>query len=321
MSNDTVQLDDGRIVDLQSEEGGRWLASQPEADRNAILARMGSSAQSQPNLSDLMGSLAQSYATKEIGNSLSSKTTSGPGLFSITSNTPNVFGANAGYAPGLAGAAGLYDLSQNRERIGHGSGYLEGMASGAGIGFTVGGPIGAGIGAGIGLLGNALGIGHKSATKLEEKHRQALADRGIIVPNSDIKEWENNAKFADSRNEADLTGKDIIHAAQLYDIPGYAKANASTQEAIANEALKQKLIREEHGQIDVTHNAGFDEFVKNQLAAKPEATTTPRPTTTSNNSEKKKEKKTKLDLSQIAPVTEAPRYDINLNSIYRNPYL
>lgn len=224
------------------------------------------------------------------------------------------------YIPGVAGAIGLYDLSQNRERIGTGAGYLEGAASGAGIGYTVGGPIGAGIGAGIGLLGNAFGIGHKSRTKGEEHAREALAEQGIVIPNSDIKEWENNETFKKSRQESDLTGKDIIHAADFYGIQGYDKLEAAKQEAIANKALELGLIREKLGKINLGHSAELDAFIQSQLGGGGVSGPSREAA-----AEAKRNRK-RAALAQImpelnAPVTTGPRYDLDPSALIKNPYL
>ena len=167
-------------------------------------------------------------------------------------------------------------------------------------------------------------FGGKS-THQEEAARQKLIDAGVNVVNPGTKEWENNAKFAQSRQESDLTGKDIMHAASLYNLsPDYAKADAAKQEAIANEALKQGLIREEHGQIDLGSNDAFEQFYKNQLAGS---------SSTSNSSSKGKQQRQKSTadnkaqreqalLSELSkPTSTAPDYSVNLSSIYRNPYL
>lgn len=246
---------------------------------------------------------------------------------------PAGYGTLATYAPGAIGAYGLYDLSQNRERIGTGAGYLEGAASGAGVGWTVGnmiapgagGVVGAGVGGLAGLAANALGIGHQSRTRGEEKLRDQLAEQGITVPNVDTKEWENNAKFAESRNEADLVGKDIIHAGDFYaNIAGYDKLDAAKQEAIANEALKQGLIRERLGKIEVGSNSAFDEYVKTQLPGE-EVSGGGGGSRTSESPESKKNKK-RAKLAQIIPElgvtpTRGPRYDINPSDLINNPYL
>lgn len=226
------------------------------------------------------------------------------------------------YAPGIAGAYGLYDLYKNREDIGTSKGYAQGALSGAGIGFTIGGPVGAGIGAGLGLLGNAFGIGGKSRTKGEEKLRGSLAEQGIVIPNADKKEWEDNPIFRESRNESDLTGKDIIHAADFYTLPGYAEADAAKQEAIANEALKQGLIEEKLGKINVNMTDAYKAYLEGQLGQNDAAPTSGNSGGGSAGDAKKNRKRAALQaLLPMAQTTKAPRYDINVSPLINNPYL
>lgn len=231
------------------------------------------------------------------------------------------------YIPGVAGLVGLYDLANHRERIGTGAGYLEGAGAGAGIGWTLGGPVGAGIGAGVGLLGNVFGLGHKSRTKGEENLRTQLADQGVMVPNSDVKEWELNPVFQKSRNESDLTGKDIIHAADFYArIPGYSDLDAAKQEAIANEALKDGLIREQLGKINLGSSSDFDTFLQSQLA-------TPSASSSGANKQLRQQieaedqkRRKKAALNEIMPdimatPTRGPDYGTNPGELIKNPYL
>lgn len=240
-----------------------------------------------------------------------------PGMFDLS----GIGSAGNAILP-AAGLAGAYDLYANRpQNIGTGKGYLEGGLAGAGIGSFFG-PVGAGVGAGLGLLANAFGIGHESRTKGEEKARAALAEQGINVPNADIKEWENNQKFAQSRNEADLTGKDIMHAASLYGMSGYAGLDPSKQEAIANEALKQGLVREHHGQIDIGMNDAYQKFIESQMGG---GGGTSRSQSVQEDPRAQRARKAQA-IAQIIPElestpTKAPRYDINLSSLMTNPYL
>jgi len=171
-------------------------------------------------------------------------------------------------------------------------------------------------------LANA--FGGKSRTKQEEDNRKMLAEKGIVIPNADVKEWENNPVFKQSRQEKDLTGKDIVNAAQFYmNVPGYEKFDAAKKEAIANEALKQGLIRERRGQVELSLNDQFQKFIAGQQA--PAATTSSQQRAPSRSEpQKKAEKKAKLEqiIPELkAPTALAPRYDINLSEIYRNPYL
>jgi hypothetical protein len=172
-----------------------------------------------------------------------------------------------------------------------------------------------------------------SSTHWEEKYRQELADKGVVIPNSGQKEWELNEKFKQSRNESDLTGRDIIHASKFYDIPGYDKLSPDKQEAIANEALKQGLIREHHGGIEVGMNEAYQKFIDTTLAgggtAKPKQGNREEAHKQVAAPKKVQKKKPKVSLEEInpyldAPATMAPRYDlqaIDYSSHYKNPYL
>jgi hypothetical protein len=65
--------------------------------------------------------------------------------------------------------------------------------------------------------------------------------------------WVNN-KFANSRNEADLTARDIWGYSTFFDKFGndwLGKMNEKQREAIANKALERGAVREHHGTIDI----------------------------------------------------------------------
>jgi hypothetical protein len=172
-----------------------------------------------------------------------------------------------------------------------------------------------------------------SSTHWEEKYRQELADKGVIIPNAGQKEWELNEKFKQSRNESDLTGRDIIHAGKFYDIPGYDKLSPDKQELIANEALKQGLIREHHGGIEVGMNEAYQKFIDTTLAgggtAKPKQGNREPQHQQAAPKKKPQKKKPVASLDEInpyfdIPATQSPRYDleaINYSSNYKNPYL
>lgn len=114
----------------------------------------------------------------------------------------------------------------------------------------------------------------ESRTKVEEEKRKQLAERGITVPISEIapngKEWELNQAFAASRNEGDLTGKDIINAADFYAaIPEYSSLSEEDKISLAQEALNQGVITEHHGTIDVNFadNPAFVAWVEQMMRA------------------------------------------------------
>lgn len=289
-------------------------------------------------LSGLFGSGSGSGAASGLGagqsvqNGVIMDSVLGEGVATAVPNAaPSFFGGSlleggmgAGtMAAGAAGAYGLYDLSQNRERIGTSSGYAQGAASGAGIGMMVGGPVGAGIGATLGLAANALGIGAKSRTKIEQDARKRLAKEGIVIPNADVKEWELNEKFKESRNEADLTGKDIMHGSEFYGYKGYDKLDPKVQEEIANEALKRGIVREHHGTIDIGMDAAYEEYLKSKLGGG-ESTGGGGDNRRAVAENKKDRKRAQLaaimpELNQ--PIAKPNRYDIDLSPVYKNPYL
>jgi len=251
-----------------------------------------------------------------------------PGLAATEAAAPSMFSLGGIGSAGnvllpAAGAIGLYDLATHRDRIGTGMGYLEGAASGAAMGSYFG-PVGIGVGAGVGLLANAFGIGGESRTKGEEKLRDSLAEQGVMVPNSDIKEWENNAIFKESRKESDLTGKDIIHAADFYaQIPGYQNLDAAKQETIANEALKQGLIDEKLGKVNLSLNDAYKDFLNTQMTgpAPTQQRTDNRQVVAENAKQRKKQALSAIMPDISAPVTKSPRYDQNPGGLINNPYL
>lgn len=166
-------------------------------------------------------------------------------------------------------------------------------------------------------LGSIFGGGR---TKVEEDRRKALAEQGIEVPNYDVKEWEENEKFRESRNEADLTGGDIENSASFWGLQGWDKLSQEQREKLAQEAIDKKLIREHHGTIDLRMTPEYEEYLKaNGLGAPP-------PTTTNRESSESKKDRKRKKLSAIMPMieaetTQAPRYDINPGSLITNPYL
>lgn len=230
-------------------------------------------------------------------------------------------GSAGNYILPAAGAVTLGDLYLNRrENIGHGSGYLQGAAGGAMVGSYFG-PWGAVAGAGIGLAANALGIGAKSRTKVEEDRRGRLSEAGITVPFSDVKEWESNEAFRQSRNEADLKGGDIENAAAFYEIQGYKDLDQALKEEIAQEAINKGLIREHHGTIDLSMTPEYQEYLKSKFPGE----STGSGTNARAQAEAKKNRKRKI-VSDMFPeinasVTQGPRYDTNPGNLINNPYL
>lgn len=280
---------------------------------------------SQANLSQLPGAIALGSQLSGGGGAVAAGTPAAPTVLSIGGQAPVAAGGSFPPALGAVGAAAY--LSNIYE--GGGKDLVRGKTNKqdiANLALDVN-PVTAPINM-IGRQFGAPSVGKAlfgaSTTHQEEANRQHLADQGIDVPNSGVKEWENNPTFATSRNEADLTGKDIIHAAQFYGIDGYDKLDPAKQENLANEALKENLIREEHGQIDLSMTPEYQKYVDSQInpVASTQTTQTDSRQVAANN---KKDRK-RAALSALLPdimstPTQGPRYDQNPGSLITNPYL
>jgi hypothetical protein len=193
-----------------------------------------------------------------------------------------------------AGAAGIHNLNKSN-RGGTGKGVLQGAASGAAAGASIGSlvpVVGTVIGgAAGGVLGGAYGaISQHSRTEKEDKRRDNLAKQGInlyngekgweekynavINPNfakdfvgaDDKGNWVNN-KFASTRDESALTGRDIDKYAAWSEMFGdkWNKASDDTRYKIGDEAVKRGLLREHHGTLDVNSNDEFNSFASSLL--------------------------------------------------------
>ena len=199
------------------------------------------------------------------------------------------FGAQGNYLGPIAGAYGTYDLFSNDYSPVRSA--AQGAASGAAIGSYFGMPwLGAGVGGTIGLTKGLFG-GGESKTKIEEKRREGLAKQGISL--GDIKQWELNPEFRDSRDESTLNAGDITNAATFYGMfgPQYNAASQQQKEAITGEALKRGLIREHHGTIDVTSTPqDFLDFANQTLATPTKSSSGSHSSSPSMPKEKKKRK-------------------------------
>lgn len=182
------------------------------------------------------------------------------------------------------GAIGAYDVFKNKR--GPVMGGLEGAASGAAIGSAFGG-VGAIPGAAIGgVIGLGKGLLERESTKDMQKKRdnallatdnptfKAFIDQlhqdasqnpqyhnGKVVASQPAdfvgvdptNHWVNN-KFAASRNESDLTAKDIWGSDAFFEKYGndwLGKFTPGQRENIAKQALDAGAVREHHGMIDV----------------------------------------------------------------------
>ena len=75
--------------------------------------------------------------------------------------------------------------------------------------------------------------------------------------------WVNN-KFANSRNESDLTGRDIWGYSAFFDKYGndwLGKFSEKQREDIANRALQRGAVKEHHGTIDINWNPELENDV------------------------------------------------------------
>jgi hypothetical protein len=142
------------------------------------------------------------------------------------------------------------------------------------------GPWGALIGAGVGLgLGGANELLDTNRYKKEGNRFADLRKQGIMLPETTVAEGlrqgrskqqlidiekaniaqgkHGNVKFAESRNEADLTPDDIIGYAAFYEKYGndwMSKFNDKQRREIAQKALNAGAVNEHHGTIDIDWN-------------------------------------------------------------------
>lgn len=267
-----------------------------------------------------------------------------PAASSGTFSLGGIGGAGNAILP-LAGAAGMYDLFANKREGGRG--LLQGAASGAAMGSYFG-PWGAGIGGLVGLGAGLLGSQFdKDMWKTEGDRWRKLADSGMNIggfgreamslTGGRSKEdlinrnyaldfrgeipgggWVNN-RFAQSRNEGDLTGKDIWGYATFAEKfgPNWINTSADNREAIANKALELGLVREHHGTVDVNWNDDLTSYAQKLLgqstgqapgstttATTPTTTGVPKPTFTKEDIERKVEEAKKFAEQQKKKVED-----------------
>lgn len=138
-------------------------------------------------------------------------------------------------------------------------------------------------------VARGLGAG-KGKTEAEDKRRDNLTKQGISLYNGD-KGWEEkynavinpnfakdfvgqddkgnwvNNKFASTRDESSLTGRDIDKYAAWSEQFGdkWNKASEDIRYKIGDEAVKRGLLREHHGTLDVNSNDEFNSFASSLL--------------------------------------------------------
>lgn len=155
----------------------------------------------------------------------------------------------AGIAAGtIMGGKAAYDMLRGKKANPIGRGIL-GVATG-----------------GLSEVANFLGnrFGDKDRWKTEQNRLQKLQDQGytdITLPELtggrskqeliDIeKQRGGNVKFAESRNEADLTPEEIANFATFYEKAG-PSGTLTDRQNLARQALAAGAVREHHGTIDV----------------------------------------------------------------------
>lgn len=230
------------------------------------------------------------------------------------------------------GAATALDLFANKRHGGRGA--AQGVASGAALGSWFGLP-GAAIGAGVGGLAGYFGnFGDKDMWKTEQDRVAKLHDQGINFPDAvqlsagrtpeELVAIENakkaagqyaNPTFAQSRNESDLTAKDIWGYGAFGEAFGndWMGTSEAAREAIANEALKQGLVREHHGTVDINLTPELKAYAEEQFKT-PTAPTSQSSRSTSEEDDKKKRRtrppviapKGPVSLADLMPQYEAP---------------
>lgn len=228
-----------------------------------------------------------------------------------------------------AGAIGALDLFANKRHGGRGA--AQGAASGAMIGSYFGLP-GSAIGAGVGGLAGYFGnFGDEDRWKTEQDRVAKLHDQGINFPDAvqlsagrtkeELVAIENakksagqysNSTFAQSRNESDLTGKDIWGYGAFGEAFGnnWMGSSEAAREAVANEALKQGLVREHDGTVDINLTPELKAYAEQQF--KTPAPAAPQSSRSTAEEEEKKKRRPRPPVTTPSPVSLAdimPRYE------------
>ena len=184
---------------------------------------------------------------------------------------------------------------------------------------------------GLSFLANPISSMTKSHTRGEQHQRDALIAQGINVPTDpnaqDGKHWEANPIFAQTRNEADLTGSDIKDASDFYAmIPNYSKFSDAQKEKTAQQALNMGIINESKGKINVglQDSPQYQQWVTQMSQAVDSGSSgatsgTSSGGTSSADVAKAQKKQTAMSMLALSPeVTQGTRYDYG--EIAKNPY-
>lgn len=230
-------------------------------------------------------------ATKQAGGEM-------VGTDAGASSLGNIAGGLAGAYMAYKGGDQVLNANRIGGVRGRQAGGFGGLQAGLGAGLAVNalglalGPVGWAALLGGGLLAGGLAgsrLGDKDMWKTEGKRLQKLIDSGVNIPEhlrgamylqkgrkkselinpylpQDFRGetpqygWVNN-KFTNSRNESDLTGKDIWGYSAFFDKYGndwLGKFSPQQREAIANKALQRGAVREHHGTIDINWTPELD---------------------------------------------------------------
>jgi hypothetical protein len=204
----------------------------------------------------------------------------------VTNGAASYVGPALGAVGAGAGAYGLYDVFKNKKS--GTSGALQGGLSAGGLGMGLSamaplvglGPLGWGAIAAMALLGGGAGyfgnFGDVDRFKTEGKALGKLRDKGFNIPHSEAEDLRKgrsveelvaieqqkqaaggfgNSRFAQSRNEADLTPLDIQGYANLYEQAGAGQENnLRLRMELAKAALANQAVREQYGTVNVDWN-------------------------------------------------------------------
>lgn len=212
------------------------------------------------------GSGVAASAAQNAAGAATPASTGGGGLFSgLGSTATNALGA-AGV--GL-GAYGALQGIKNKDPVSAGLG-----GAGVGLGLnTLGyslGPVGwAATLAVPAIAGLLAGLGDKDRWKEEGDNLRKLREQGVYIPDELLtalpskgrskqeliniaRATGGNEAFANSRNESDLTGKDIVgYSAFAKRDPNWFRKPLEERISEAQSLLDQGLIRERRGQIEI----------------------------------------------------------------------
>lgn len=190
---------------------------------------------------------------------------SGGGLFSVGSTSGNILGGAGVALGGYQAFQGIKEGNPLQAGLG-GAGVAAGLSQ---LGYAIPG-IGWAAAIGLPVIGALVGkLGDKDAWKTEGDNLKKLQKKGIYIPEvllSNLptkgrskeelieiaRQTGGNVKFAESRKEEDLEGRDIIGFSTFAEHdPEWFKRPLEQQISYAQSLLDSGLVREHHGTVDV----------------------------------------------------------------------